>query len=1004
MPVQWNLTSAAASATSGTCTFTSAQTAGNTNVVFFDAANFGALTPVTCTDTSGNTYTQQTYLNGGTGGSLSMWCFVATGIAAAAASANTVTVTVSSASNYTILVTAIAEVTQTSVSSCSSANGAFGGTTASTTLTGTSSTDACLSIAFNRQQTTVPTTGLFGSNSGTALTSLSTTDSYIFQSGTSSGGTISATAGIVSGSEWSIAAVSLSVAATPLTDWGDLDASNASSPSTLTQALLSQRANAATLAANTGIEALTDGPPPVVLTWTEEYETVHPPQWHAPKPRPDYESRLFLKRWQSFKELPIWILQTWEHRHPPPRKPFPEVAPYNDATAPWGIHNFGAWTNDPFAGPALTKAPPPDIYYGNDPSVPPVTSLSELSRWADDPFGRQRSNPPLPGDPDFAGSGSGRFVARFIGWSVDTNGTLRPHAAATDVPYTGNTLGWAPTEFQTWTPDSGKLGVRPTSASDVYLGDPLSVITTLSNLWSWSNDSPRGPGLPRPVDPPPYTGNTLGWAPTEFQSWTLDSGRPTSHTLPPSDVYVGDPLSAAIALLNFVGWANDAPARSIARQVPADPDLAGSGLGLFASRWLSWSDPGPTARRSAANLPDVPFVGTTLGWAPVEFQTWTNDLARTTRKTTLPADPDFSGSGAGLFTSRFLGWSTDPAGVMRPRFASADVPYTGDPVSASIALGKFIVWGGDLQPFGRTTARAPDVPYTGDSIAWASVEFARWVEDPVRRSITTQRVDEVSFASIGGSIFAHLSTWSSDPVVTTTISRRAPLGDVYLGDPLTAVSALSKLWQWSNDASRGPVRHSWLPADPFFSHPLPILRFWVVRLNGSVPVSVVLSGTQPALGTIGPSVPVSVVLSKTAAVLPVLAPTIVISGLLSGATPVSRAIPAVATRAKTLMYLTASSPPYTALTTDFLIEVDTSDGALQGPINLSAIQFPNELIVKYVSWSLAVQSFQLTGGSTLIDNPSQEGTFVVGTVPGCSPGGSLRFLNDGTRIILTGAS
>lgn len=195
----------------GTITCTNAVTVNNTLVVQFDGANFATMTPVTVTDNASppNTYVQQAYLNGGTGGSASAWCFVAKNVQAAAAGALVISVGLFSASNDTALVITVTEEVTSTPRVGNQNTGNFGGTTASVSLASTAATDICLAFVVNQAEGTAPTVGAFGSTTASSLLSANVTDSWLLEEGISSGGTISATANIVSGSNWTMVAVAL---------------------------------------------------------------------------------------------------------------------------------------------------------------------------------------------------------------------------------------------------------------------------------------------------------------------------------------------------------------------------------------------------------------------------------------------------------------------------------------------------------------------------------------------------------------------------------------------------------------------------------------------------------------------------------------------------------------------------------------------------------------------------------------------------------------------------
>jgi hypothetical protein len=78
----------------------------------------------------------------------------------------------------------------------------------------------------------------------------------------------------------------------------------------------------------------------------------------------------------------------------------------------------------------------------------------------------------------------------------------------------------------------------------------------------------------------------------------------------------------------------------------------------------------------------------------------------------------------------------------------------------------------------------------------------------------------------------------------------------------------------------------------------------------------------------------------------------------------------------------------------------------RGPVDDAGAPIVAPPLAPRTAWISTIQSFLVTGGGTPIENVQAPGalasTFVVGDVNGPSPGGSLTFLFDGTKILVTG--
>lgn len=197
-----------------TCTLGSPTTAGACIVVGIGAGSFVAqLTTPTVTDNVGNVYTVQRSFAGGTGGQSSYWLATAVGCIAGATLFMVTLSGVSTDDPFAIFVAEGPPNNAVRVSNVASAT--FGGTAMSVALAGTVSGDYCAAFAGVGGTTPpAPTVGNFGTNAATSLqTAASGNIGFLLEDGTSSGGTINATATAVSGSTtWAIlAAVFFSV-------------------------------------------------------------------------------------------------------------------------------------------------------------------------------------------------------------------------------------------------------------------------------------------------------------------------------------------------------------------------------------------------------------------------------------------------------------------------------------------------------------------------------------------------------------------------------------------------------------------------------------------------------------------------------------------------------------------------------------------------------------------------------------------------------------------------
>lgn len=293
--------------------------------------------------------------------------------------------------------------------------------------------------------------------------------------------------------------------------------------------------------------------------------------------------------------------------------------------------------------------------------------------------------------------GSGKAALPSIG-SLDPSplarGRQRMGAGASNPPFVGSSLGWAPAKFQTWVPDPGRPA--PTSRGRPHVSEPFDALAggaSPHDFLGWTNDSTvamRSRAQPEL----PYTGSSLGWAPTDFQTWAPDSGRPrVSHGHRSASVDALDALALAPSLEGFIGWTTE-PGRTAAPRPPVEP----------------------------------PFVGASLGWAPVEFQAWASDVVSHQARRADAADPHLGDALVVVALAEFVEWApSSPA--RRVTVDCRDEAWTFRELA--LTLSGFAEW---ATPAASGRARAAIEP----SDAWAlpssgASPFLDWSPESVGR-------------------------------------------------------------------------------------------------------------------------------------------------------------------------------------------------------------------------------------------------------------------------------
>lgn len=101
----------------------------------------------------------------------------------------------------------------------------------------------------------------------------------------------------------------------------------------------------------------------------------------------------------------------------------------------------------------------------------------------------------------------------------------------------------------------------------------------------------------------------------------------------------------------------------------------------------------------------------------------------------------------------------------------------------------------------------------------------------------------------------------------------------------------------------------------------------------------------------------------------------------------------------TIKSLTTASPAYTAISTDVLVRVDISGGALAGPVNIGTNATPAQRVtIVDTTWSVmgpTQGTIPVTGGAKAIQDPNT-GAYIVGTVEIKQQGAAVSWMYDST--------
>ena len=198
----YSATSSVSSNPAGTCLFSGAQTAGNTNIICIGGSYFTAVAPTSVTDVAGNVYTLIPGCShtGETGGNWNTWVYICSGIKAAAAGTNAVSVVMSGTCGYAFLsIAAVEEPASAGIRDAELNFQEFSGQFPNVTLTGTVLGDVvCVFAQCEPNNADYVQVGAIGANSATQLELFypnnSTEFIFLAQDGSSPGGTISVTA------------------------------------------------------------------------------------------------------------------------------------------------------------------------------------------------------------------------------------------------------------------------------------------------------------------------------------------------------------------------------------------------------------------------------------------------------------------------------------------------------------------------------------------------------------------------------------------------------------------------------------------------------------------------------------------------------------------------------------------------------------------------------------------------------------------------------------------
>lgn len=367
--------------------------------------------------------------------------------------------------------------------------------------------------------------------------------------------------------------------------------------------------------------------------------------------------------------------QTWsvEPKFTPfaPKPPADTYLP--TASLGWAPVPFQAWTNDLRPALAVRHVDGPDPL----PRLAGSPFFDNFIAWSNDIAIRLVQRQP-ESPQDMPPLDRTAIFGAFESW---TNDLPAPRLAALrfDVPYTGNTIGWAPTPFQMWTNDVTPRWAPKPVETPQHLPQ-LDQTSFFSEWQAWTNDLPA-PRLTPPRPEVPYTGNTLGWAPVKFLAWATDVRVSLTPLRVAEQPFFNAPLGSPPGPVEFQQWTNDLPA----------PRLRGQNE-------------------------QPPFVGTSLGWAPTEFLTWTNDVRHEAPPRPSPQSDLYPGRLLGVASAGLLPWATEPSRPgWSPTIRRGDVEFFGTPLS--FGASHFIAWSNDPPMPRLQTARLDAGTFLGSTLA-----------------------------------------------------------------------------------------------------------------------------------------------------------------------------------------------------------------------------------------------------------------------------------------------
>lgn len=351
----------------------------------------------------------------------------------------------------------------------------------------------------------------------------------------------------------------------------------------------------------------------------------------------------------------------------------------------------------------------------------------------------------LPDAPFFNDPIAPPAALEFQTWTNEAKSQGR-NKPSPETPYTGNTLGWAPVEFEDWSPTDSR-GKPPNPP----FPEPTPPFSSLG--WApvkyveWGLNTSRG----KPPNPPfpenAYAFTTRGWAPVEFQDWspTTQRGKPPTPPFPETAAPI-DPLTVVVSLAEFYIWSNDFP-RGVSPKPIQDwtPFLAQLIPPPVALEFQDWVPSTQRSKPPLRLLADTTPHFSTLGWAPVEFQDWTPGTSKARPPAPLPQDPAFIFDALGFAPARFLDWTPAAAREKPPGAAFPEVS-----TSFSTLLPALSYWSGDWAPPALQSWR-PRPPQVSSELSFKALQpppppgaFVPQLDIP-RRLVPTQPMPEVAY-------------------------------------------------------------------------------------------------------------------------------------------------------------------------------------------------------------------------------------------------------------------